>query len=60
MCLKKISLSEKYKTDEDILRNALLDNSEICKKKYTLPYNPYVPIEMEYIYKPFKTITIGK
>ena len=60
MCLSKISIDAQNPADEEALREALEKNSESCMHKYSLQYKPYVPIELENIYKPFKPITIEK
>lgn len=62
MCLKKISFNERETSDEDeeIIRKALKTNYSFCKKKYSLTYEPYIPIEPENIYKSFSQITVGK
>lgn len=60
MCLSKVSLNIQDDNDESQLREALQCNSEECQLKYSLPYKPFVPIEIEDIYKPFKKITIEK
>ena len=60
MCLSKVSLNIQDDNDESQLREALQCNSKECQLKYSLPYKPYVPMEIEDIYKPFKQITIEK
>ena len=60
MCLRKISIDAQNPADEEALREALEKNYDYCLHKYSLQYKPYVPIELENIYKPFKPITIEK
>lgn len=60
MCLSKISINAQKPADEETIKVALENNYNSCMHKYSLPYKPYVPIETENIYKPFKPIVIEK
>ena len=59
LCLNKISIDNNLQ-DEKKLKEALENNYTSCVEKYSLLYKPYVPIEIENIYKPFRQIVIEK